>query len=130
MPNGHTVRSQSEAALCEYLDQPKFAHDHSSLNFELPIGVTEWQVLTPSIVLTKLKCDDRIVVVEPIDSVQIGGGVRRLQSFRKRHGREYYVIVVTRRALHRRIPADAYDSIFDIEALSELGDFLREQGKP
>ncbi len=130
MPNGHIVRSQSEAALCEHLNQQKFAHDHWPLNFELPIGATEWHIFTPSIVLTGLKCDDRIVIVEPIDSIQIGGGVRRLQSFHKRHGREYYTIIVTRRALHHRVPSDAYDSIFDIEALSELGDFLREQGKP
>ncbi len=130
MPNGHIVRSQSEASLCDYLNTLSVAHEHWALNFELPTSPKEWRLFTPSILLTELQCDDRTVIIEPVSSIQIGGGVRRLQSFRKRHSREYFVIVVTRRAFHRRIPQDAYDAIFDVEDFSDLGEFLHQQGKP
>lgn len=129
MPNGHIVRSQSEAALCEYLDELNVAHSHWSTSFEVPVSPKEWRLYVPSVLLTDLKCDDRIVVVEPVNSVQIGGGVRQLQSFRKRYAREYYVIVVTRRVLHRRIPDDAYDAIFHVEDFAGLGLHLRTHGK-
>ena len=130
MSNGHIVRSQSEASLCEYLNARNVAHEHWALNFELPTSPKEWRLFVPRIVLTELKCDDRTVIIEPVNSIQIGGGVRRLQSFRKKHSREYFVIVVTRRVFHRRIPQDAYDAIFDIEDFSGLGEFLQQRGKP
>ncbi|HLB49565.1 MAG TPA: hypothetical protein VJL59_21335 [Anaerolineales bacterium] len=130
MSNGHIVRSQSEASLCEYLNARNVVHVHWALNFELPTSPKEWRLFVPSIVLTELKCDDRTVIIEPVNSIQIGGGVRRLQSFRKRHSREYYVIVVTRRVFHRRIPEDAYDAIFHVEDFSGLGELLHQQGKP
>ena len=130
LPNGHIVRSQSEAALCEYLGSLNVAHDHWALNFDLHATPVEWRLFTPSITLSDLKCDDRIVIVELINSIQIGGGMRRLQSFRKRFSREYFVIVVTRRVLHHRIPEDAYDAIFHLEDFDGLGEYLREHGKP
>jgi hypothetical protein len=124
LPNGHIVHSQSESALCEFLEKLTVAHDHWALNFEVPISRSEWPLFTPSISLTELKRQGQTILIEPINSLQIGGGVRRLQSFRKRYGADYYVIVVTRRALHRRIPDGAYDSIFDIEDFAGLADFL------
>lgn len=129
MPNGHIVRSQPEASLCDYLSARSAAHEHWALNFELPTTSREWRLFTPSILLTGLQVDDRAVIIEPISSIQIGGGVRRLQSFRKKHSREYFVAVVTRRAFHRRVPKDAYDAIFPVEDFSDLGEFLRTQGK-
>jgi len=132
LPNGHIVRSQTEAALCEYLDARAVAHQHWALNFELPTRPAQWQLFTPSILLTETTLDDRAVVIEPVVSLQVGGGLRRLQSFRKRHGREYFVIVVTRRALHRRIPEDARDAIIHIEDFEGLGELLSagESGSP
>lgn len=124
LPNGHIVRSHSESALCDFLENLKVVHTHWSLNFELPLSRTEWHLFTPSVVLTELKREGQTILIEPINSLQIGGGVRRLQSFRQRYGSDYYVIVVTRRALHRRIPDGAYDSIFNIEDFAGLADFL------
>src|SRR3989304_10196482 len=95
MSNGHIVRSQSEASLCEYLNARNVAHEHWALNFELPTSPKEWRLFVPSIPLTELKLDDRAVIVEPVSSIQIGGGVRRLQSFRKKHSRGYFVILLT-----------------------------------
>src|SRR5262245_56374856 len=109
LPNGHTVRSPSESALCDYLSTLNIAHQHWALNVELPTSVKQWRLFTPSVLLTTHKCDDRSVIIEPINSIQVGGGLRRLQSFRKRFSREYFVIVVTRRAFQHRIPTDAYD---------------------
>lgn len=124
MPNGHIVRSQTESSLCEYLDNIPVLHEHWALSFDLPASPTEWRLFVPSILLTDLKCDDRATIIEPVNSLQIGGGVRRLQSFRKRFGREFFVIAIARRAWHRRIPVDAYDELFDIEDFEGLGNFL------
>ncbi len=130
LPNGHIVRSQSEAALCDYLGTVAVVHQHWALNFELPTGPTQWRLFTPSVLLTGLKCDDRSMIVEIVNSIQAGGGVRRLQSFRKRFIREYFVVVVTRRALHRRIPEDAYDALFHVEDFDGLGEFLLTRAVP
>lgn len=129
MPNGHVVRGQPEAALCDFLSNQNLAHAHWAISFDVPVTAKQWRLFIPSILLTDLKCDDRAVIIEPVTSVQIGGGVRQLQSFRKRHMREYYVIVVTRRALHRRIPEDACDAIFHLEDFAGLGAHLRSHGK-
>jgi len=124
LPNGHIVRSQSESAICEFLEKLGVAHDHWALNFEVPVSRTEWHLFTPSVVLTEFKRDRQTILLEPINSLQIGGGVRRLQSFRKRYGSDYYVIVLTRRALHRRIPDGTYDTIFNLEDFKGLAEFL------
>ena len=125
LPNGHIVRSQSEAALCGLLEQAGFAHDHGALSFDVPTSRTEQRQFSPSIRLTELKIEGRPLLLEPINSLQIGGGLRRLSAFRHGHADEYYVVVVTRRALHHRLPADAYDAVFDLEALEDLGAFLQ-----
>jgi hypothetical protein len=129
MPNGHVVRSQSEAALCDFLSEMTVAHMHWAVSFDVPVSAIQWRLFIPSILLTDLKCDDRVVIIEPVNSVQIGGGVRQLQSFRKRYAREYYVIVVTRRVLHRRIPESAYDALFHVEDFADLGAHLQTQGR-
>ena len=126
-PNGHIVRSQLEASLCDFLAGEAAPHTHWSLNFNVPLTPKQWLLYIPSIVLDEtLKKDGRAILVEPVNSVQPGGGVRRLQSFRSLHAHEYFVGVVARRALHRRISKDAYDVIFPEEDFELLGDFLRK----
>jgi hypothetical protein len=125
LPNGHVVRSQSEAALCNLLDAADIGHDHWALGFDVPATATEWHLFVPSIRLTDLTLDGRTVLIEPVNSLQIGGGLRRLSAFRRRFGAGYCVLVITRRAFHRRLPSESYDALFDIEALEELTGFLR-----
>lgn len=125
LPNGHVVRSQSEAALCALLDSAGFAHDHWPLTFDVPVNPVEWHLFVPSILLRDLRLDGRAVLIEPVNSLQIGGGLRRLSAFRARYGGRYCVLVVSRRAFHHRLPTDAYDAIFDIEDLEDLAAFLR-----
>ncbi len=64
--------------------------------------------------------------MESVNSLQIGGGLRRLQAFRKQHGRDYYVLLVTRRALHHRLPQNVADTIFHVEDFEGLAEFLTD----
>jgi hypothetical protein len=125
LPNGHIVRSQAEAALCDYLAGLELAHQHWALNFDVPIGPKQWLLYVPSIVLDNISKDKRAIVIESVNSIQPGGGVRRLQGFRSKYAHEYFVVVVARRALHRRISKDAYDAIFPEEDFEPLGEFLQ-----
>jgi hypothetical protein len=123
LPNGHIVRSATEEALCHYLDE--IPHRHWALNFNVQIAPRHWLLYVPSIVLTEIKKDDRAVLIEPVNSIQPGGGVRRLQAFRRTHARDYFVVIVARRALQHRISEEAYDAIFPVEDFEPLGEFLR-----
>ncbi len=118
LPNGHTVRSHMEAAVCEYLTAAVEPHVHSMfemLSFTVPIGRKRQALFTPSIVLTQTLKDHLIILIEPIDSFRPGGGLRRLQGFCHRHSDEYFLIVVARRALHPHVPADAYHLLLPLE---------------
>lgn len=123
LPNGHIVRSGAEEALCHYLSD--IPHAHWALNFDVQIAPRHWLSFVPSLVLNEIKKDDRTVLIEPVDSVQPGGGVRRLQAFRRAQARDYFVIIIARRVLHHRVSEDAYDAIFPIEDFTSLGEFLR-----
>jgi hypothetical protein len=126
LPNGHIVCSNMEAALCDYLSKAQAPHVHRSLGFDVPIGNNRFSLYVPSIVLTGVKKDGRAIVIEPVDSARPGGGVRRLQGFRQRHGGEYFVVVVARRALRPHLPDDAYNLLFPLEDFQPLDEFLRQ----
>jgi hypothetical protein len=126
LPNGHIVRSNMEAALCEYLSRIGQPHLHRTLSFETPIGANRFVLYVPSLLLTERRKEGREIVIEPIDSVRPGGGLRRLQGFRRRYGDRYFVVVVARRALHAHISPYAYNEIFPLEDFSLLEQFLRQ----
>jgi hypothetical protein len=127
LANGHIVRSQLEASLCDFLSEAQVAHTHWPLNFNVPIAPKQWLLYIPSLMLDEShKKDNRLILIEPVNSVQPGGGVRRLQGFRSKYAHEYFVAVIARRALHRRISKDAYDAIFPEEDFEPLGEFLRK----
>ena len=123
-PNGHIVRSNMEAALCDYLTAAMEPHVHASLHFDVPISPNQYLLYIPSIVLTHSKKDGRTILIQPLDSASPGGGARRLQSFRHQHSDQYFVIVIARQALHTRIPEDAYDLILPLQNLKPLDQFL------
>lgn len=125
LPNGHRVRSNMEAALCDFLAAQAYAHTHWSGGFELQVGTGALRLFIPSITLTELKKDGLTILIEPIDSIHPGSGVRRLQSLRKEQPGAYFVILVARQPLHPRVPEDAYDAIFPLEDFTPLGLFLR-----
>ena len=130
-PNGHIVRSHMEAALCDYLSAVVEPHVHGTfgvLNFDVPIGPHQKVLYIPSIALTHSQKDGRTILIEPVDSIHPGGGVRRLQGFRQSHSLEYFlIIVVARRVLQRHIPEDAYDLLISLEDFPRpLDKFLAE----
>lgn len=125
--NGHRVRSHMEASLCRYLSAAKEEHAHGdpeTLSFQVNIGPRRHALFVPSILLTTARVGDRQIVVQPVDSVRPGGGVRRLQGFRKAHHPHYFIIVIARRALMHQIPDSAYDVVAPIEDFSLLDKFL------
>ena len=126
LPNGHIVRSNMEAALCDYLSKARQPHVHHTLSFDVPIGNNRFSLYIPSIVLTESRKDGRMIVIEPVDSARPGGGVRRLHGFRQQHGDQYFVVVVARRALQPRLPDTAYNVCFPLEDFQPLDDFLRQ----
>jgi hypothetical protein len=123
-PNGHVVRSHMEAALCDYLTTAREPHTHASLNFDVPIGPNRTALFVPSLVLTRARAGRQVILIEPIDSVHPGGGVRRLRGFRDQHSATHFLIVVARRALHHHIPRGAYDLLVPLEDFQPLADFL------
>lgn len=129
LPNGHQVRSHTEAAVCEYLTAAVEPHVHSTvemLNFTVSIGRKRQALFTPSIVLTHTRKDHLIILIETIDSLQPGGGLRRLQGFCRRHGDEYFLVLVARRVIHPHLPADAYHLLLPLENfVSPLDAFLK-----
>ncbi len=125
LPNGHIVRSNAEAALCDLLSEMEIGHAHWKLAFDLPLGDDQHMLFIPALHLTDLKEAQRTVLIQPLDSVARGSGVRRLQVLRRRHGQEYCVVLVARRPLHPHIPSDAYDHIFPLEELQPLLTFMR-----
>lgn len=127
-PNGHVVRSHMEASLCNYLSAAREEHIHpnpEALSFEVTIAPRRHALYVPSILLTRTRKEDRQIIVETVDSVRPGGGVRRLQGFRMAHLTDYFVVVVARRALHHQIPADAYDLLVPLEDFLPLEAFLQ-----
>lgn len=129
LPNGHVVRSHMEAAVCDYLSaalEPHVHGDFETLNFTVPIGPRRQALFIPSIALTHTRQAHRTILIEPIDSVRPGGGLRRLQGFQRRHSQAYFLIVVARRVLHHAIPEDAYHLLLPLEDfISPLDEFLR-----
>ena len=126
LTNGHIVRSNMEAALCEYLSKAHRPHVHRTVSFDVPIGHDQFALYVPSIILTASRKDDREIVIEPVDSARPGGGVRRLQGFRRQSGDKYFVIVVARRALRPQLPENAYNLLFPLEDFQPLDDFLHQ----
>lgn len=125
MPNGHRVRSHAEAALCDFLEASHVAHAHSAQTFNVPIGTGQLRLYSPSITLTEITKDGGTILIEPIDSLAPGSGLRRIQSLRKTRGPDYFIVIVARRSLHARVPEDAYDAIFPLEDFNPLAQFLR-----
>jgi hypothetical protein len=125
LDNGHVVRSNPEAALCEYFDRMNIAHAHWAINFEVPAGTDQLRLYSPSIALTDIRKDGRIILVEPVDSIHPGSGIRRMEALRSLHGGEYYLIIVARRPLHHRFPPESYDALFPLEDFTPLLEFLR-----
>jgi hypothetical protein len=128
LPNGHVVRSRMEASLCEHLTQVAAPHMHGTPethSFDVVIAPRRRALYVPSIVLTDTPNSQRKVVIEPIDSAQPGGGVRRLIGFRKAHYADYFLVIVARRALHRHLEAYAYDLLVPLEDFQPLDAFLR-----
>jgi len=116
-----------EASLCHYLSAAKEAHVHGApehLSFSVTIAPRRHALYVPSIVLTQTRSDRRTILIEPIDSIRPGGGVRRLQGFRKANLADFFLIVVTRRVLRPHIPDDAYDLWVPLEDFLPLDDFL------
>jgi hypothetical protein len=127
LPNGHVVRSHMEASLCADLVLAEALHQHGTpetLSFQVTIGPRQHALYVPSILLSDIRSGGRQIIIEPIDSVQRGGGARRLSGFRKAHLADYYLIVVARRALHHQLPAAAYDQLFPLEDFRPLEAFL------
>lgn len=127
LSNGHVVRSHMEASLCQYLTGAKEEHVHATpeaLSFSVVIAPKRHALYVPSIVLTQTRSDKRTIIIEPVDSARPGGGVRRLQGFRKAHHADYFLIVVARRALRPHIPDDAYDLFVPLEDFLPLDNFL------
>ncbi len=125
LPNGHLVRGNMEAALCHFLDEYAFPHLHAAGGFELSIGTGALRLYIPCLTLTDVRREGAEVIIEPIDSVHPGSGVRRLQGLRRDHGQAYFVIVIARQPLHPQVPADAYDALFPLEDFAPLLRFLR-----
>jgi hypothetical protein len=128
LPNGHTVRSHMEASLCGDLTAAEALHLHGTPethSFEVVIAPRRRSLFVPRIVLTEVRSAGRQIIVEPIDSISPGGGVRRLAGFRQAHRADYFVIVVARRALHHQLPETAYDLLVPLEDFRPLDDFVR-----
>jgi hypothetical protein len=117
-----------EASLCDYLSAAVEPHVHGmpeTHSFEVVLGPRRRALYVPSIILTHTAKDGETILIEPIDSDRPGGGIRRLQAFRMAHHSNYFLIVVARRVLHRKLPADAYDLLVPLEDFEPLDDFLR-----
>jgi hypothetical protein len=128
LPNGHTVRSHMEASLCSHLASVAEPHLHGTPethSFEVTIGPRRHALYVPSIVLTESRHGQRVVLIEPIDSPRPGGGVRRLQGFRKAHYTDYFLVVVARRFIHHQLDEVAYDLLVPLEDFQPLDAFLR-----
>jgi hypothetical protein len=126
-PNGHLVRSQMEASLCDYLTGAKEAHVHGAqagLSFEVTIAPRRHALFTPTILLTDTRKDGQTIVLEPVDSIRPGGGVRRLRGFRQAHRADYFVILIARRTLHAHLPDDVYDLLVPLDDYRPLDEFL------
>ena len=126
LANGNIVRSNMEAALCDYLSKAREPHVHRTSSFDVPIGNSRFSLYIPSIMLTEAKKEGRTIVIEPVDSARPGGGVLHLQGVRKQYGDQYFVIVVGRRALRPHLPESAYNLFFPLEDFQPLDEFLRQ----
>lgn len=130
LANGHMVRSHAEAALCAALEKTGLAHAHWALTFEVPAGTDHLRLYTPSILLTELKKDGRDILIEAMDSIHPGSGLRRMEALRTLQGDRYFLIIVARRPLHHRFPHDSYDALFPLEDFAPLLSFLRGLASP
>jgi hypothetical protein len=120
LANGHVVRSQIEASLCEYLAARAVPHAHASLLFDLELGHERHATFIPDILLLEDELDGRKVIIEAMASIRPGGGVRRLAAFLRQHGQQHFLIVVAKRVLCPHIPEDAYDALVPLEEFAQL----------
>lgn len=123
-PNGHIVRSNAEAALCDFLEHHAIAHEHEALAFDVQTDVNQWQTYIPPILLTQLRVGEKKIILQPIAAVTRGGGVRRLITFYQQYQTQYFVIVIARRSLKGHIYDKAYDVFVALEDFEPLGQFL------
>lgn len=127
LPNGHIVRSQMEASLCQHLAPAPVAHRHGAPetdSFNVTIAPQRHALYVPSLLLTAPPSAPRLIVIEPIDTIRPGGRLRRLVGFRQAHRADLFLIVVARRALHGHIPPAAYDLLVPLEDFAPLDAYV------
>jgi hypothetical protein len=127
LPNGHTVRSQMEASLCQHLLPSVFPHRHGlpeTDSYNVTIAPQRHALYVPSILLNAPPPAPRLIVVEPLDTIRPGGGLRRLIGFRQAHRADLFLVVVARRALHPHIPPEAYDLLVPLDDFLSLDQYL------
>ena len=130
LPNGHVVRSQTEAALCEHLAAHAVPHEHGALMFEVQLARGRRATFAPDIVLTDARKEERAILVEAVASTRPGGGVRRLIAFLREFGPKYFLVVVAKRVLLHHIPEEAYDALVPLEDFAQLDALLAAPGRP
>ena len=121
-PAGHSVRTNMESAVCQWLMEHGVAHRHAS---EVLTVVqkprSEASLFVPDIVLHDRNDDGKMVLIEIVDSyVTKEGGTRLLSNFRAQAKSGYYMIVIAKKHYMPKILRSAYDVLVDFSKLHLL----------
>lgn len=74
-------------------------------------------IFSPSFKIENMTIEGRTIIVEPVLSFAPQAGLRRVQAFSRRFRNKYYVVLIVKKRMLGRIPADAYDRLIVIEDL-------------
>ncbi len=74
-------------------------------------------IFSPTFRIENTSIKGRTIMVEPVMSFAPQAGLRRVQAFSRRFKDKYYVVLIVKKRMLSRIPADAYDKLLVIEDL-------------
>jgi len=75
-------------------------------------------IFSPTFKIENMSIEGRTIIVEPVMSFAPQAGLRRVQAFSRRFREKYYVVLIVKKRMLGRIPADAYDKLIVFEDLN------------
>ncbi len=108
-PAQHETRSAVEAAVCEAMRRQNVSHEHRSLRFRVQMASGESVEYRPGIVARR---GPILFLVEDL-AADARARVELLSRFLGQHSPEIVLVVLAPKDDMARVPAEAYDELYD-----------------
>lgn len=135
-PARHETRSALEAVVCEAMRRQNVPHEHRSLRFRVQMASGETAEYRPDVVARR---GTILFIVEPLAGARDAARIELLTRFLDQHSPEIVLLVLAEKEAMGRVPAEAYDELYDASEvatvvrrirLQEPGGMIRPFPKP